>query len=136
MKLIINMVVLALLLYSCDCADDNRTDYGPAAISGSWKLSQKISEGEITVYNENHYKHLQFNPDYTYSSKETIAGEIHTKTGSYKLTGNQLIMIPNNIDTIVATVAHLGTTTLALQLEHDHDNDGDPESVRESYTAQ
>jgi hypothetical protein len=136
MKLIFKMPLLALLLYSCNCADDNRTDYDPAAISGSWKLAQRISGGEITIYNENHYKHLRFNTDSTYSSHETITGEVHTRTGFYTLQDGELMMISNGSDTITAIVAYLNSNTLALQFEHDHDNDGTIDSVRESYVSQ
>lgn len=136
MRLIFKMAVLALLLYSCNCADDNRTDYDPAVISGSWKLAQRISEGAITIYNENHYKHLRFNIDSTYTSHETVAGQVHARTGFYTLQDGELTMISNDSDTITATVAHLSTNTLALQFAHDHDNDGQIDSVRESYISQ
>lgn len=136
MKLIFKMPLLGLLLYSCNCADDTRTDYDPAAISGSWKLAQKISGGEIKIYNENHYKHLRFNADNTYTSHETVAGEVYTRTGFYTLQDGELMMISNNSDTITAIVAYLNSNTLALQFEHDHDNDGAVDSVRESYVSQ
>ncbi|MFP5438888.1 MAG: lipocalin family protein [Bacteroidia bacterium] len=136
MKLILKTPLLALLLYSCNCADDNRTDYDPAAISGSWKLAQRISGGEITIYNDNQYKHLRFNTDSTYTSHETFAGEVHIRTGFYTLQDGELMMISNDSDTIRATIAHLNSNTLALQFEHDHDNDGVTDSVRESYVSQ
>lgn len=99
-------------------------------------VAERISEGAITIYNENHYKHLRFNTDSTYTSNETVAGQVHARRGFYTLQEGELTMISNDSDTITAIVAYLNSNTLALQFAHDHDNDGEIDSVRESYVSQ